>query len=68
MNHSSKNYYEWTGDKIRDRDNPLKITGTSVQGIVETQMEILGLENHSLYPFRCSMYCALTEECPSKKL
>ena len=44
-----------------------KSTGTSVQGIVETQMEMAETENSSLYPHRCSLRCALTVECPRLK-
>ena len=54
--------------KIRRREKPTKRAGSSLQGIVETQMEIVEEEDHSLCPHRCSLHFALTVECPRLKL
>ena len=51
----------------RGGDKPIKRTDPSIQGIVETQMEIVEAENYSLFNHRCSLHCALTMECPSMK-
>ena len=48
-------------------ENHTKRAGRSIQGIVETQIEILEVEIFSLFPHICFLYCALTVECPNQK-
>ena len=49
------------------RENPKKMAGTSVKGIVKTQLEVLEVENASLCTHRYSIHCALTVEFTSLK-
>ena len=41
------------------------MAGTSVQGIVKTQLEVVEVENAPLCPHIYSLYFARTVECPS---
>ena len=45
------------------RDNPTKRAGPSVHGTRKNKLEILEVENASLYPHICSLIYALTVEC-----
>ena len=49
--------------KITGRKKPKNVLGASVQRILETQMEIFETENHSLFPLKFSLHCALNIEC-----
>ena len=43
------------------------MAGTSVQGMVKNQLEIVELEKLSLFPHRYSLYFALNVEYPGLK-
>ena len=53
--------------KNTGRENPTKRSGTSIQGTVKTQMEVLEEENISLYPHIRSLHYALNVELTSRK-
>ena len=47
-------------NKIREIYKPTKRSGTRIKEIVETKIEIVEAENHSLFTHVCSLNYALT--------
>ena len=55
MIHLDNKHDEWSEEKEK-REKPTKRSGTSVQGMVKTQLEIVEVEKASLYPHRLILH------------
>ena len=51
--------------KGRGRDKPTKMSVVIVQGMVKTELKIVGVKKYSLYLHRFIMHCALIVGCPN---